>query len=547
MKLKIFHLALITLLLGFSIVPATIMFTSTISKADDLDEGIQIKISELIIDEKMTSLEALTLTKMLTHKTLTVSQAKKVLNKIELGETFQTALDLVIQERNTTLLVAPSNQELKTFLEYIERIDDNQEVSQAATTILGYLNKETEDLLTYFRDNENREVRLSAAHSLCSSIENNQKVKTAFIESLKNDESANVRSFVAYCLRSFYKEPKVKAALVECIKIEKDENVWQEAGAGLTIALIAPDKEIKNILLELLMNNDDADVRGRAAYLLRSIARQQNVKDALVNRIKNDNSAKVKRISVESLEISAKDKKVRDVLLVHLKFDKNADVRSSIAIPLRNSVRSPSDEGYYEIQNALIESLMNDINENVRRSAAIALRAFTVEKEPREALIDRLKNDESAKVREGAALALDIAAKDYRKFRNALLECLKNEQEAIVRKAALNSLSHLDETTAKKAILVSLTNDEDQTVRIEAANSLRWEATKDRNTRAALIERLKNDASPNVRAAAAVSLHFSNQDEEAKAALFESLNNDKEEIVRNAAANALKQIEVVYD
>ncbi len=319
--------------------------------------------------------------------------------------------------------------------------------------------------------------------------------------------------------------------LIRDLKDIKSKGRSRERTAS-ALGRIGSDKVVEP-LLEVLIKDDVAHVRGSAASALGRIGSDKVVEPLLEVLIKDD-VVHVRGSAASALGRIGSDKVVEPLLEALIKDD-DANVRGSAAYALG---RIGSDK----VVESLLETLVKDDDANVRGSAATALGRIGIDKviEP---LLDALRNDDKAIVREHSAYALIGIGSEL--VVESLLEVMAKDDNARVRGGAASTLGRVGSKKALVPLLNALVKDDNPFVRGRAARALRAASAlgyqESEVVVKSLLEALTKDDDAYCRGSAAYALGYMGN-EVVIEPLLEALAKDDDAQVRGSAAYALGYI-----
>ena len=218
---------------------------------------------------------------------------------------------------------------------------------------------------------------------------------------------------------------------------DQDPNV--RGNAAITLGQIGVGtRDAVPILIQTLQDQKiEGFVRSNAAITLGQIGTEDGVY-VLIQALKNDQNTEVRKAAAGALGAIG-DKAIDAVpVLIQALNDQDKRVRGSVAYALGQIGTPEAIKAVEKAVSTLIQALKNQ-DAAIRANATEVLGMAGESAVP--ALIQALKNDQDATVRKGAILALgSIGSKDTV---SALIQALQNDQSAIVRANAAKALDSM--------------------------------------------------------------------------------------------------------
>jgi HEAT repeat protein len=382
---------------------------------------------------------------------------------------------------------------------------------------------------------EDKDVRLAAAHALGQQSTLSEVVVTALIVALKNkDEDKSFRSAVAQNLgyNSTLSEAVVTALLEALKNKDEDKNVRSAAAEALGRQSALSEAALSALIANLKNKDEDKNVRSAAAEALGYQSTLSEAAIAALITALEDKDKDVRWFTAQALGYQSTLSEAAIAAFIAALEDKDRNVRSAAARALVHELTLSK-----AVIATLIAALENK-DEYVRSAAAQALRyQLTLSEAAIAALITALE-DKNKDVRWSAAQALGHQSTLSEAAIAALTAALEDKDKD-VRWSAAQALGH-QSTLSEAAIaaLITALEDKDKDVRSAAAQALGHQSTLSEAAIAALITALE-DKDKDVRWSAAQALGHQSTLSEAPIAALTAALEDKDGYVRSAAAQAL--------
>jgi HEAT repeat protein len=342
------------------------------------------------------------------------------------------------------------------------------------------------NLLQNQNDNIGR-ARLGAASALAFLGNDSPKVVKALIKSVRTDKDPRVRWLATAALReSGDNSLEVTDVLTNSLKTDQDEFL-RRTTAGSLRALGNDSRDVIDALVQCLQNDEDTLVRMEAADGLGTLGNDSpGVIDALISSLENDEYVAVRERAATVLGAMKSDSpKAIKALINSLQIDPNYWVRGKAAVALYEL-----DNDSPEVIDALTKYWQPDENYSTRQvSVKMLNRLFRSSSEDRgafiKALIKSLQDSADREIRKDAALALGCYGDNSPEIIDALISSLQNDEDdspvefwprfgGNVRESAATALGKLGDNSPKvmDAIINSMLTAESESTRFYTANAL---------------------------------------------------------------------------
>ena len=409
-------------------------------------------------------------------------------------------------------------------------------------------------------------VRLAAVRALGDRFRDESAVRRLLLDRTRRDGNPGVRKAAVQMLERLPYDDGVRAALIDRVRTDRDSDVvavaaralndWglgyehlrellteriraepdglvRRAAVRVLADRLGTGMPVKSLLTALLHDDHDAGVLSAAAKaLVERFDARETVKGLLIERSGRDPDEIARRAAVHILrEHLHADTEVHAALVDCVRRDHSAEVRLAAIRGLK--VALPE---YAPAVTALVDVARDDADGAVRLAATEALVTKIGLDETVCGVLSRLiGNDPDAAVRRVAVEALAERCGGDGPIRRQLLDTARHDVHAEVRSAAVLALArHASAYPEVVELLLERTRDDpDGTVFAAAAKVV------DDAALALIMGRVRDDANPRVREAAARALQPYSAEPEVREILLDRVRRDPDALVVTEASVAL--------